>query len=208
MYTPSENKETDSVKLLAFMQANSFAVMCCSGVGGLKATHLPFVIEQRGEQTFITSHMARANDQWKDLGNGADLLLIFQGAHGYISPSLYEKKESVPTWNYIAVHAYGKARLLTDKEESIHVLEKMISQYEPAYFSQWKQLNASYIDGMIKGIVAFEIEVSRLEGKYKLSQNKTEKEKDNIIESLEASKDVQARALSEEMKLNRSEQAD
>ena len=131
-----------------------------------------------------------------------ETLVIFQGPHAYISPTHYEKKQNVPTWNYIAVHAYGKATLLKSQEQATEVLEKMINTYEAEYFEQWKQLSETYKSGMIKAIVAFEIEVTNLEGKFKLSQNKTKNEQQHIANAFENSNDTLEKNLSKEMKNN------
>jgi transcriptional regulator len=200
MYIPSYYQETDFNKLLSFMQHHPFALMCTGGGGGLMGTHLPFVVEERNKRVVITSHMARPNPQWKELETGTEVLFVFQGPHAYVSPSNYEKKENVPTWNYIAVHAYGVARMIPDKQETIAILEKMISTFEPAFHPQFNELSPSYLDGMIKGIVSFEIEVTKLEGKFKLSQNKTDKEKENIIHSFEKSGNDRAIKMAKEMK--------
>jgi transcriptional regulator len=201
MYIPSYYKETDENKLIAFIKAYSFAVLVASERELLRATHLPFVIEKRNNRVFLVSHMAKANPQWKEF-NGNELLIIFQGPHSYISPSHYEKEQNVPTWNYIAVHAYGKATILNEDVEAFAVLEKMINNYEPHYFEQWKNLSDDYKNGMLKGITAFEIEVTRLEGKYKISQNKTKNEQQTIIASLEKSTDSTHSELAAEMKRN------
>jgi transcriptional regulator len=200
MYIPSYFKETDFPTLLSFMQQNSFCTLCTAGEGGPIATHLPFVVEERGSRVFLTSHMAKPNEQGKALEAGAHLLIIFQGPHAYVSPSNYELKQNVPTWNYIAVHAYGTAKMISSPNEVIAVLEKTIGTYEEAFMSQWKTLTDEYKFAMIKGITAFEIEVTKLEGKFKLSQNKTLKERENIIHSFEKSEDEATRKVAEEMK--------
>jgi len=200
MYIPAYYKETDFPKLLSFMQHHPFALLVSHGVSGMKATHLPFVVEEKEGKVVLTSHMARPNEQWKDLESGAELLIVFQGPHGYVSPSHYESKINVPTWNYIAVHAHGKAKMLHSPEEAVLVLEKTIGTFEKAYFTQWQELSKEYKDGMIKGIVAFEIEVTELEGKFKLSQNKQKGERENVIKSFEQSDDGAAREIAKEMK--------
>jgi transcriptional regulator len=185
MYIPHYYKEEDRSKLIAFMRINSFGILVSHGDKGLHGTHLPFVIEERGEDLVLVTHLAKANPQWEEFGKGTELLAIFTGPHGYVSPSNYEKKESVPTWNYVAVHAYGKAVIITDHAAIVTILEKMIGSYEEAYRKQWEELSEEYRNKMIKGIVAFEVVVDRLEGKYKLSQNKTAHEQQNIIHSFE-----------------------
>lgn len=201
MYIPPYYHETDEHKLIEFMQAHSFATMVNSQNNQLRATHLPFIIEKRGNKIYLISHMAKANPQRKEF-TGNDLLIIFQGPHGYISPAHYEKKQNVPTWNYIAVHAYGKAETINEHDSVIEVLEKTIMNYEAPYYKQWKELSDEYKNGMIKGIVAFEIEIVRLEGKFKLSQNKTKNEQQNIISAFEKSGDSMQAGIAEEMKRN------
>jgi transcriptional regulator len=199
MYIPPYYREEDHEKLIAFMKAHNFAnlVSCCENIP--IATHLPFVIEEREEKLFLVSHMAKANPQWQSF-SGNDLLVIFQGPHAYISPSNYEKKQNVPTWNYIAVHAYGKAKIIDDPKEVWDLMERTIHNFEEKFFEQWKGLSKEYVEGMLKAIVAFEIEVTRMDGKFKLSQNKTKNEQKNIISSFEKSDDSTQREIAEEMK--------
>jgi transcriptional regulator len=200
LYIPSYYKETDFPTLLSFMQHHPFALIVSSGKDGMKATHIPFVVEEKAGKVLLTSHMARPNEQWKDMEAGAELLIVFQGPHTYISPSHYESKINVPTWNYIAVHARGKARVMHSETEALQVLEKTIATFEPAFFTQWAGLTPQYKTGMIAGIVSFEIEVTSLEGKFKLSQNKTEKERNNIVHSFEKGSDPLAQEIAKEMK--------
>jgi transcriptional regulator len=201
MYIPPYYKENDEQKLIGFMQAHSFATLISTENSNIRATHLPFLIEKKEDKIYLVTHMAKANPQWEELIKN-ETLVIFQGPHAYISPTHYEKKQNVPTWNYIAVHAYGKATLLEDPNKATEVLEKMINTYENSYFEQWKQLTDTYKSGMIKAIVAFEIEVTNLEGKFKLSQNKTKNEQSTIAENFEKSKDTLENDLSKEMKKN------
>lgn len=201
MYIPSDYRETDELKLVEFMKGNSFAALVSSKDKGIRATHLPFLIESREEKLFLISHIAIANPQWKEFID-SELLIIFQGPHGYISPIHYEKKQNVPTWNYVAVHAYGKARSLCQPGEIIDILERTIINYEGSYFHQWKGLSDDYKYAMIKGIVAFEIEVERLEGQFKLSQDKTKAEQKNIITAFEKSGDSVQAGIATEMKRN------
>jgi transcriptional regulator len=199
MYIPSYFQETDQQKLIEFMHANSFATLVSSENNYMCATHLPFVVEQREDKLYLISHMAKANPQWKAF-TGNESLIIFQGPHGYISPTHYEKKQNVPTWNYIAVHAYGIVKCIEEQTAAIHVLEKTIFNYEASFYKQWKELSPDYKTNMVKGIVAFEVEVLKLEGKYKLSQNKTKTEQQNIVTDFEKSSDSRQLQISEEMK--------
>lgn len=199
MYIPPYYREEDGQKLIGFMLAHNFANLISSSNNVPVATHLPFVIEQRDEKIFLISHMARANPQWQSF-RGSELLIIFQGPHAYISPQHYEKQQNVPTWNYIAVHAYGKARIIEKEEDVMNLMERTIHNFEKEFYEQWKTLSPAYVSGMLKAIVAFEIEVTKLEGKYKLSQNKTKNEQQAIINSFEKSDDSAIREIAEEMK--------
>jgi transcriptional regulator len=201
MYIPPYYREEDKEKLVGFMHAHNFANLVSIANSVPVATHLPFVTEERDGKLFLVSHMARANPQWQSFENN-ELLVIFQGPHGYVSPSNYEKQQNVPTWNYIAVHAYGKARIIDDAAEVWNLMERTIHRFEKEFSVQWKNLERGYVQGMLKAIVAFEIEVTRLDGKYKLSQNKTKNEQQNIIATFEKSGDTAGQEIAEEMKKN------
>ncbi|MCH5720029.1 FMN-binding negative transcriptional regulator [Niabella hibiscisoli] len=114
-------------------------------------------------------------------------LFFFSEPHAYISPAHYDKKESVPTWDYVAVHAYGTAKIIEEEQEKMQLLEQMIGFYEPGYQEQWNSLTDKFKSGMLKGIVAFEIEVTELQGQKKLSQNKTSVERQRIVAQLQQS---------------------
>lgn len=199
MYIPPYYEEKDFAKLIGFMQAHNFANLVSIANNVPIATHLPFLIEERDKKVFLVSHMAKANPQWQSFA-GNELLIIFQGPHAYISPSHYEKQQNVPTWNYIAVHAYGKATLIEDEEALTRLMERTIQQFEAGFYEQWKNLSPNYVGGMLKAIVGFEIEISKLEGKFKLSQNKTKNEQQNIINTHGSSNDTAAKEMAEEMK--------
>jgi transcriptional regulator len=171
---------------IAFMQRYSFATLVTSANNYPEATHLPFLTEQRGDQLILSSHFAKANPQANDIEAGT-ALVIFTEPHAYISPKNHEREQNVPTWNYIAVHAYGKAKIISDDNEALAVLEKMIRFYDADYLKQWDGLPMEYKLKMIKGIVAFDITITDLQTKNKLSQNRTAVEKDNIINNLSAS---------------------
>lgn len=199
MYIPPYYKENDEQKLIEFMQAYNFATLISTKDSNISATHLPFVIEKRGEKLFLVCHMAKANPQWEAFTQN-EVLVIFQGPHAYISPSHYEKQQNVPTWNYIAVHASGKTKIILEHTEVISLMEKTINHFEKGFYQQWKNLSPEYVNGMLKAIVGFEIEVTKLEGKFKLSQNKTKNEQLNIVESLGKSEDTVQNEISKEMR--------
>jgi transcriptional regulator len=199
MYIPPYYREKDHQILVSFMKAHNFANLVSVADNIPIATHLPFVLEERDEKLFLVSHMAKANPQWESF-NENELLVIFQGPHAYISPDHYEKQQNVPTWNYIAVHAYGKAKIIDDPTDVWNLMERTIHNFEEKFFAQWKSLSPEYVSGMLKAIVAFEIEVTRLDGKFKLSQNKTKNEQQHIISSFEKSEDSVQREIAKEMK--------
>jgi transcriptional regulator len=188
MYTPKHFQLSDHQEAISFMQKYSFATIVTILNGVPEATHLPFLIEQRGEELVLISHFAKANPQSAAVFNETSLV-IFTEPHAYISPSNYEKEQNVPTWNYLSVHAYGEATLIDDKPQVADLLEKMIGFYEADYRKQWDKLPDDYKLKMMNGITAFEIVVTDLQAKKKLSQNRTEIERENIITSLRNSTD-------------------
>jgi transcriptional regulator len=189
VYIPEFNREKDRTTILAFMRANPFAILV-SNVDGIPfATHLPVLIDDADDQIVVQGHMAKANAHWKSMKEGEESLIIFHGPHAYISPSLYEHRESVPTWNYAAVHVYGEPTLFTDEESLRATLHRMIETFESSYMAQWSELSEQYRSRMMKHIVGFNIKVKRLEGKFKLSQNRTKGEQARVIQSLNQSKD-------------------
>lgn len=194
MYIPKAFREDDIHTLHTFMRAYSFATLVTMQNGVPFATHLPFILDTgRGLHGTLLAHMARANPQWHDFNSAQEVLVIFQGPHAYISPSWYEVELSVPTWNYAAVHAYGLPRLIDDREELYTLLKTLVQTHEVHFEKPWPfQLPDDYLQKMMRGIVGFEIEITRLEGKFKLSQNRTEAERANVITALQASTDTLA----------------
>ena len=135
--------------------------------------------------------MTRANPQWHDFDKAQEVLVIFQGPHVYISPSWYEVELSVPTWNYAVVHAYGLPRLIEDQVKLYNLLKSLIHTHEAHFEKPWPfNLPDDYLQKMMHGIVGFEIEITRLEGKFKMSQNRTESERENVIAALQESSDT------------------
>jgi len=183
MYIPKNFLITDRQEAISFMQRYSFAAIVTVNNGIPTATHLPFIITQKNDKIILSSHFAKANPQWRDIMNCSSLV-IFTEPHAYISPKHYEQVNSVPTWNYIAIHAYGKATLIENVEQKIELLEQTIQFYEADYLQQWTALPDDYKLNMMKGIVGFEIVVDDLQAKKKLSQNKTVKERESIIAEL------------------------
>jgi transcriptional regulator len=186
MYVPNAFREDNVETLVAFMRGHSFATLVSVLDGTPFASHIPVVVRQDGGAVRLLGHLARANPQWRAFGNG-ETLAIFTGPHAYVSPSLYEKRESVPTWDYIAVHAYGIPRILAleDSRQALEgMLEAMIESYDPSYRRQWDELSEKFREGMLTGIVGFEVTVTRLEGKFKLSQNRGIADQKSVAHSL------------------------
>lgn len=184
MYIPNQFQFNDEAEKIAFMKQYSFATIITNKEQIPIATQLPFYINDSSDKLVLTSHFALANEQAKYIEANTSLVL-FTEPHAYISPVHYDKPESVPTWDYISVHAYGKAKILEEESSKIKVLEEMIRFYDQNYLAQWNSLSDKFKKGMMKGIVAFEIEVTDLQGQKKLSQNKSEAERNRIVEHLE-----------------------
>jgi len=199
MYIPKSNILTDKHEAIDFIKKFSFGAIITSKDNIPVATHLPFLVELRNDKIVLTSHFAKANEQWKDIEE-KKVLIIFSEPHAYISPSNYEKELNVPTWNYISIHTYGNGKLITDSDKIIELLEKTINNYEEFYMKQWNSLPNDYKVNMSKGIVAFEIEVDDLQAKKKLSQNKTETEQRNIINTLSKSDNSNEKSIADYMK--------
>jgi transcriptional regulator len=189
LYIPEFNRLEDHAVALDFMRANPFAIVFSAGEGSPFATHIPVLATEAADGILLRGHVARANPHWKMLEQERETLVIFHGPHAYISPSLYGSRESVPTWNYAAIHAYGPARVFEEPEPLTEVLLETIALFEQAYLDQWRSLNESYRARMLSQIVGFEIAVERLEAKFKLSQNRPKADQARIIQSLESSAD-------------------
>jgi transcriptional regulator len=200
LYIPEFNRLNDSAVALDFMRANPFAIVVSSGEGSPFATHIPVLAAEAPGGILLRGHVARANPHWKMLEQEHETLTIFHGPHAYISPSLYGSRESVPTWNYAAVHAYGRARVFWDSEPLTEVLLETIAIFEQAYLDQWRDLNENYRARMLSQIVGFEIAVERLEAKFKLSQNRPTADQARIIQSLDSSPDTAISGVARLMK--------
>lgn len=205
MYITEFNRIEDRTTAIAFMRANPFAILVSDTRNGPFATHLPVAIEENGAKLVIRGHVAKANPHWRlfEQEQRTDSLVIFHGPHAYISPVLYELQESVPTWNYATVHAYGRGSILTDDAAKQRVLDALIAQFDRSYAEQWGSLGEQYRSRMVSHIVAFEVEVTRFETKFKLSQNRTKSEQEKIIQALDASSDSVASGVAQLMRARR-----
>ena len=199
MYVPKHFEVTDTAWCHALMRAQSFALMITADdTGAPFATHLPILVdERRGPLGTLRGHVARANPHWRYLAAGRPTLVVFSGAHAYVSPSWYATHPAVPTWNYVAVHASGTGALVEDAEQVRTLLADLVHVYESPGPEAWsfEALPADYVAGMQRGIVAFEIPIARLEGKAKLSQNRDAVDRGRTREALAASDDPVARAV-------------
>lgn len=190
MYIPEHFRVRDHADALAFMRANPFTILVSSTEDGPFATHLPLVIREKGDHLVLRGHVAKANPHWRYLEQQPRCMTISHGPHSYISPANYSTREAVPTWNYGAVHAYGNARVFAAPYELLGVLHELIPMFEPAYADQWASLSQTYRDRMLSHIVGFEISVTRIEAKFKLSQNRARDEQERVIESLTSAPDT------------------
>ena len=221
MYLPKHFDRSDPAWCHALIRAESFATLVTvDGVGAPFATHLPFLLdEERGHLGTLLGHMARPNPQWRHFssppGHGPEVagprpagakqgrpaLAIFQGPHAYVSPSWYEVHPAVPTWNYVAVHAYGTPAVIEDPVRVTALLGRLTRTHEDGRPNPWRleALTDDYMSAMIRGIVAFEMPIDRLEGKAKLSQNRGEADRGHVRDALTASGDPLDSALAKLM---------
>ena len=202
MYTPSAFALDDLPEQQQLIQHTRLAQLVTFGEQGLQASHLPLLLNpDEGPNGTLYGHMAKANPQWRDLQNGSEALVIFAGADAYISPSFYPTKAEhgkvVPTWNYLAVHAYGKAEVFTDAERLLAVVSALTDRHESRRAQPWavSDAPADYIDGMLKAIVGFSLPIERLIGKRKLSQNRSSADIAGVREGLATSADVRDQNL-------------
>lgn len=196
MYLPDAFAETDSATLQAFIQANPFGLLATASDSVPDVTHLPFEYQaDAGSKGKIIGHIARANPQVGHLREGNESLVIFQGPHAYISPAWYEDP-GVPTWNYTAVYAKGIPRLIEDEDTLKALLVRLTQQHESRRDTPW-QLDVSdgKWDRLLQMIVGFEIEVNELQGKFKLSQNRSQQDRRNVIDYLSQSNDAMEQAV-------------
>jgi transcriptional regulator len=194
VYSPSYNRLEDRAELLGFMRANSFAVLVTGTGGTLHASHLPLTVHERSEKICLDMHMARNNPQWQEFFDD-EAMVVFSGPHAYVSPRWYEEQERVPTWNYAAVHAYGIPRIVEDSSKKHASQRRLVETLDPQWLPKFDALRPEYVTRMLDGIVNFEIEVTRLETRWKLSQNRSRREQELIAQALEKSPDSAERAL-------------
>lgn len=189
MYTPPAYREERLDVLHTLMRQWSFATLVTTGPQGILATHLPFLIDDIGAKGRLVTHLARANPQCEALATGAEALVVFQGPHAFVSPSWYDNRQTFPTWNYTAIHAYGRPVLDHDPERLRALLKRVIARYDGPLGGPWRfdDMPESAIAPRLKAIVAVDIDIDRLEGKLKLNQDKSIADRTGVIAALEAS---------------------
>ncbi len=205
MYTPAHFKIEDEAEAHAYMRAHPFAILVTHGEGGMIATHLPTVLKTdaatpRGR---IECHLARPNPQWRSFAPEQEVLAIFQGPHAYIRPGWYPSKaehgKAVPTWNYVAVHAYGRLEVMQDQAWLLQHVSELSDQQEGGYAVPWSTADApeSYLAVMARGIVGLRLTITRLEAKAKMSQNREQRDRAGVVEGLVARDEVNDRETAE-----------
>lgn len=193
MYQPAHHREDRLAIQHGLIRAFPLGTLVTSGVSGLQANHVPFLIDsERSKLGTLRAHIARANPQWKDLDPAAEALVIFQGPERYITPSWYETKREtgkvVPTWNYAAVHAYGPVRVIEDQGWLRQQISDLTAVFEGRRAQPWAVTDApeSFVAAMARGIVGIEIEIARIDGKWKVSQNRPEGDRRGVVDGLRA----------------------
>lgn len=202
MYIPKLYREENRETILEFLQQNDFATVVSYDGERPVASHLLVEAFEDGEKLFVNGHMSRANSLWKTFDNNSEVLIIFQGPHTYISPTWYNHV-NVPTWNYQSIHVYGKPRVITEHDEAYSVLKRLIDRYETSSHYSMETLPQDFVMKEMKGIVAFQIDVVRIEANYKLSQNRNDEDYQSIVAHLNERTDELSHGVAEAMKRNR-----
>lgn len=191
MYIPRHNEEKRVSVMHALMVSRPLGTLVTLGASGLFASHIPMVLEHDGSQFgVLKGHISRANTQWKDFVPTVDALAIFAGHQHYITPNWYpgtkEHGKEVPTWNYVVVHAYGPLKVIQDGHWLLTNVERLTNIHEAASPIPWKVSDApeDFIQSQLKGIVGLELPIQRLEGKWKVSQNRNERERNGVVDGL------------------------
>jgi transcriptional regulator len=196
VYLPAAFAEADLSKLHAFIEENSFGLLVSQVQGRPFASHLPLVLDRKaGPKGCLIGHMARANPQWREAA-GQEVLAVFSGPHVYVSPTWYEARQVVPTWNYVAVHVYGPLTLIEDRKTLTDLVEDFVHVYEQSMPQPWS-LNESdgFVQRMVAQVVGFHIEIARIEGKWKLSQNHPVERRRRVIGALKDHADENSTAI-------------
>lgn len=207
MYNSKPHQEHDLQRLQQQMRETRLAVLVTHGEQGLLASHIPVLIDTgEGEYGTVYGHLARANRQWQELQQGSEALLVFAGADAYVSPSFYPSKAAthkvVPTWNYLAVHAYGSAEVIEDSAALLDIVSRLTDRHEQGRDTPWQVSDApsDYIEGMLRAIVGFRLPITRIQGARKLSQNRSAEDVAGVRDGLASSSDPQDNQLAAQMR--------
>jgi transcriptional regulator len=202
VYLPPHFTEARPSVLVEHIERYDFGLLVSHGAAGLVASHIPFLIERDRDKLHLHGHLARPNPQVGDLAQGGEVLAIFSGPHAYISPNWYATGPSVPTWNYVDVHAYGTVSLIEDVDWLRGLVRRLSERHEAHNPVPWRtqDLPEAYLEGMLKGIVGLDVAITRLEGKYKLSQNRPAADRPLVIAALERRNDADSLAVARLMR--------
>ena len=203
MYIPPAFRESRPEVLHGLIRRHSFGTLVSRVDGELFATHLPFLLNaDRGPHGTLRSHMARANPHWRGFAVDAEVLVLFQGPHAYVSPVWYATPVAVPTWNYAAVHAYGRAEVIDEPAALRALVDDTVRAYEGAYDTPWstERLDGTLIEKLLENIVGFEVPIGRLEGKLKFNQNRSPADREGVIAALLRQADAQSVEVAEFMR--------
>ena len=196
MYIPSFNRIENRERIIDFIKAHGFATVLSLGESGMTASHLPVLWDNHGgEWGILRSHMARANPQWRHFESNKEILCLFHGPHAYISPSWYVMQHTVPTWNYAVVHVYGTPTLV-DETSLRQIVYDTTEKYESGMPQPWRiPLGEDELKKQLKAIVGFSIQITRVEAKFKLGQNRSREDQDSMLRALQAADDSASREL-------------
>ena len=195
MFIPKPFENNDRSDLDALIRANPFGLLVGQREGAPFATHLPFLLD--GDR--LLAHVARANPHWKAIDGESEMLAVFSGPHAYVSPRWYESDQAVPTWNYAAVHVYGAPRVIEDAGRVRGLLDRLVHEYEAGAWTLEGQ-DSGFVDRMSRGIVAFEMPIRRIEGKFKLSQNRPDEDRRRVAAQLESGADSDGQGVARMMR--------
>ena len=202
MYIHKLYREENRERILEFLRQNDFAMLVAYDGAKPIASHLLMEVREEGEKVFVNGHMSKANHLWKLLEKNSEVLVIFEGSHAYISPTWYNHV-NVPTWNYQSVHIYGKPQVIKNKKVAYGILRRLMDRYEPQGPASMQALPKDFVEKEMKGIVAFQIEVTNIEASYKLSQNRDDESYQNIVTQLEKRTDTLSHGVAAAMRQKR-----
>jgi transcriptional regulator len=185
IYLPTHFSVADRVNQIGVMRAFPFATLASVAEGAPAFSHVPIVVEERGDSVVLLGHVSIANPHWKSWSAEQQVSVIFHGPNGYVSPRLYSVREAVPTWNYIAVHAQGRLRAIETSDGKERILKALIDVHDVEYRAQWDELTEEFREKMKRGIVGFEIAVERIDAKFKLSQNRSAQDRASVLDAMQ-----------------------